>query len=79
MIAMYSSRKTPGFICDVVRAIDYPEKTTYTRSEHEPPEQYLENIDQHKNDKDRDPYSMTIHKCDPLRNDPWYLLQVEFC
>ena len=45
-----------------------------TRSEHEPPEQYL--ILEVNRDQSRSvhkTYSMTIHRLDPFKNEPWYL------
>ena len=43
MIAIYSSRKTPGFICTTVKNLSGTRQTRRrTRSEQEPPEQYLE-------------------------------------
>ena len=47
------------------------ERAGLTRSEHEPPEQYLQYVRSGWSMiVGTSTHSMTIHKCEPLRNDP---------
>jgi hypothetical protein len=74
MMAMYSSLKTPGFIW---RPFHYsnPRRILYllTKSEHEPPEQYLKDYQHSFNIQLMKPHSITIQRLDPFKKDPWYL------
>jgi len=73
MMAIYSSRNTPGFIWKMKNVRQAPldvKKFKVTRSEQEPPEQYLKmNVVSTRIAKTpQDPaYSMTIQRFDPFK------------
>lgn len=47
-----------------------------TRSEQEPPEQYLLIVSDLGEKSKRNSYSITIHRLDPFKYEPWYLARV---